>query len=137
MGTVPQGFGPLARVSPFIELIGPVFERRGEDGVSIGLSVATKHANRRGMCHGGVLASLADIALGYSVAASTGGKVTMVTASLTIDYAGSAKVGDWIESEVEVQHAGSRLAFANCYLVAAGKRVVRASAIFAVAAKAR
>jgi len=136
MASVPQGFQPLARLSPFIELIGPVFERRREDGVSLGLHVAPKHANRRGMCHGGVLASLADIALGYAVAASTGGKVAMVTASLTIDYAGSAKVGEWIESEVEVQRTGSRLAFANCYLVAAGKRVVRASAIFAVASKA-
>ncbi len=136
METVPQGFRPLSRISAFIELIGPVYERRDDRGVSLGLHVAPKHANRRGICHGGVLASLADIALGYAVAASTGGKTTMVTASLTIDYAGSAKVGEWLESEVEVQRTGSRLAFANCYLVASGKRVVRASAIFAVASKA-
>ena len=54
---------------------------------------------------------------------------------LSIDYASPAKVGDWIESEVEIQQAGARLAFANCYLVAAGRRIARASAIFARAGK--
>jgi acyl-coenzyme A thioesterase PaaI-like protein len=56
----------------------------------------------------------------------------MVTASLTIDYAGSASEGDWLESHVDVQKMGSRLAFANCYIIAAGERIARASAVFAV-----
>ena len=56
------------------------------------------------------------------------------TVSLSLDYAGSAKVGDWVASEVEVQKTGARLAFANCYLVADGTRIVRASAIFALSA---
>jgi uncharacterized protein (TIGR00369 family) len=87
------------------------------------------------MCHGGVLAMLADLALGYAVLAKTGGKAELVTAQLSIDYAGAAKVGDWVESAVEIQRVGSRLAFANCYLLADGQRIVRASAIFARAGK--
>jgi hypothetical protein len=43
----------------------------------------------------------------------------------------AAKAGDWVESAVEIQHVGSRLAFANCYLMVGAKPIVRASAIFA------
>jgi len=56
-----------------------------------------------------------------------------VTANLTLDFAGTAKVGDWLETSVDVQKQGSRLAFANCFIVAAGERIVRASAVFLVA----
>ena len=36
-----------------------------------------------------------------------------------------------IESDVRIQRIGARLAFADCYLLAGGVRIVRASAIFA------
>ena len=104
--------------------------------MSIGLAIEAKHTNSRGICHGGVLATLADLALGYAMLAKSGEisgerQGSFVTAHLAVDYAGAAKVGDWIESNVEIQHVGSRLAFANCYLVAGKRPIVRASAIFA------
>jgi acyl-coenzyme A thioesterase 13 len=60
----------------------------------------------------------------------------MQPVSLTIDYAGSARVGDWVEARAEVQRVGSRLGFANCYLLTGEQRIVRASAIFALGRKA-
>lgn len=131
----PSGFRRIAKSSPFNELVGPLYERRDGDEVRIGLRIEAKHANSRGICHGGLLATLADLALGYAMLARSGGKGGFVTAHLSVDYAGSAKLGDWIESAVEVQRMGARLAFANCYLVAGGRRIVRASAIFARAEK--
>ena len=65
----------------------------------------------------------------------TEGKTAYVTAQLSIDYAGAARIGDWIESRVEIQRVGARLAFANCYLIVEERRIVRASAIFARADK--
>jgi acyl-coenzyme A thioesterase 13 len=128
----PAGFRALTRLSPFNALVGPLYlaKRRGRE-LSIGLRIEKKHTNSRGICHGGVLATLADLCLGYAMHAKMGGKVSFVTAHLAVDYAGAARVGDWIESEVEIQRMGTRLAFANCYLVAEGRRIVRASAIFA------
>lgn len=41
---------------------------------------------------------------------------SVVTASLTIDYAVSAKVGDWLEVRTDVLKSGGRLTFANCYV---------------------
>jgi uncharacterized protein (TIGR00369 family) len=121
----------MERLSPFNALVGPLYERRDGDAVSIGLQIEQKHTNSRGICHGGVLATLADLALGYSMLARSGDKASFLTAHLAVDYAGAAKTGDWLESKVEIQRVGARLAFANCYLVANGKPIVRASAIFA------
>ena len=135
MKEVPDGFRAISRLSPFNALVGPLYERRRGDEVSIGLRIEEKHSNSRGICHGGLLATVADLALGYVMLARTGGKGGFVTANLSVDYAGAAHIGDWIESQVEVQRMGSRLAFANCYLVCGESRIVRASAIFALGGK--
>jgi len=130
---VPEGFRRVQRprLNPFNELVGPFYEcRRGEE-VSLGLRIEERHTNSRGICHGGLLATMADLALGYamlSIARQSG----FVTVNLSLDFAGSARAGDWVESAVEVQKTGARLAFANCYLVANDLRIVRASAIFAL-----
>ena len=128
---VPAGFERIEQLSPFNALVGPLYERREAGSVSIGVRIEEKHANSRGICHGGMLATLADLALGYAMIAHSGGRAGFVTAHLAIDYAGAARLGDWVASEVEIQRVGSRLAFANCYLVSGTTRIVRASAIFA------
>ena len=135
MKDLPAGFHAIPRLSPFNALVGPLYERRRGTEVSIGLRIEEKHSNSRGICHGGLLATVADLSLGYAMLAKTGGKGGFVTAHLAVDYAGAARIGDWIESAVEVQRMGSRLAFANCYLVCGESRIVRASAIFALAGK--
>ena len=55
----------------------------------------------------------------------------LLAASVTTDFAGSARIGDWVEAHVDVHKIGGRLAFANCYLVCNGERIVHASAVFA------
>ncbi len=129
---VPAGFREIERLSPFNALIGPLYARRRKGReLSIGIRIERKHVNSRGICHGGLLATLADLSLGYAMHAKAEGKIGFVTAHLAVDYAGSARIGDWIESQVEIQRMGTRLAFANCYLAAGKRRIVRASAIFA------
>lgn len=138
MDNVPAGFKPVHRPTrqPYNELVGPFYERRDEAGVSIGIRIEERHLNSRGICHGGFLSTMADLALGYGMlhALKSGGG--FVTAHLSLDFAGSAKEGDWVESKVEVQKVGGKLAFANCYLMVGEARIVRASAIFALPSKA-
>lgn len=74
MADAPEGFRLVPRASPSNDLIGPLYENRGGNEVSIGLRIEAKHANSRGTCHGGLLATLADLALGYAMLARTGGK---------------------------------------------------------------
>lgn len=129
---LPPDFSPLLRSSPALELIGPLYGRGEGSLLEIGLRVEQKHCNARGTVHGGVLAMLADVALGYAMAFSTEPPTAAVTANLSLDFAGSAIPGDWLQTKVDIQKQGSRLAFANCYVSKGGERIVRASAVFLV-----
>ncbi|PAV25034.1 esterase [Tamilnaduibacter salinus] len=134
MNEIPEGFGPLSRTSPFTELLGPIYEKADCSGLVIGLFAEKKHCNARGIVHGGVLGTLADIAMGYSAAFSTEPPTPIVTTSQTLDYAGKANQGDWIEVHTDVQKVGRRTAFANGYFHVDSKRIARASAVFSVVA---
>lgn len=128
----PPGFEPLFRTSPFLDLVGPFFHRKLADGTFVvGLRILPKHANARGTAHGGLLLTLLDIAIGYRTASSQEPPAALTTASVTADFAGAPKVGEWVEAHVDVQKVGGRLAFASAFLVVGGERVVRGSAVFA------
>ncbi len=130
MSDVPGGFEPLFRTSPYTQTIGPLYHRKGSDPLVLGVRILDKHANARGFAHGGLLLTLADVALGYALAFRESPPAALVTANISADFAGSAKVGDWVEAHVDIQKSGKRLAFANAYLTANGERILRASAVF-------
>jgi acyl-coenzyme A thioesterase 13 len=129
----PEGFGPLFRTSPVLELIGPIYCRGSGEQLVLGLQIEDKHCNARGVAHGGILAALADVALGYTMAFATDPPTALITVNLSLDFAGTAKAGDWLETTVDIHKLGSRLAFANCFIAAGGQRIVRASAVYLVA----
>lgn len=135
MSLAPDGFEPIFRTSPYLELLGPILNKKTPDGLVIGLRAEAKHCNAREQVHGGLLSSLADIALGYNTAFAGKTPVPIVTTSLTIDYAGAAKLGDWVEIHTDVQKVGSTMAFANCYFFVEQKRIARASAVFSVVSR--
>ena len=127
-----EGYTTLFRSSPFLDRTGPFYSKGKGQSLSIGLRVRDHHLNARGLVHGGVLLTMADIALGYAMATSENPPIAAVTSHLSADFAGSAKLGDWVESRVDIQKIGRTLAFANVYLLAGDIRIVRASGVFAV-----
>lgn len=133
--TIPEGFEPLFRSSPFLERTGPFFSSGRGAHLRIGMRVLEHHLNARGYVHGGALMTMADIALGYAMASSADPPVQAVTSHISTDFAGSAKLGDWVESSADIQKVGRTLAFCNVYLHVGEQRIVRASGIFAVTSK--
>jgi acyl-coenzyme A thioesterase PaaI-like protein len=127
---VPAGFEPLFRTSPYTEAIGPLYCLKGSQPLVLGVRILEKHVNARGLAHGGLLLTMADIALGYAMAFREDPPASLITASLSADFAGSARIGDWVEAHVDIQKSGSHLAFANAYLIVGGERILRASAVF-------
>ncbi|HWI38710.1 MAG TPA: PaaI family thioesterase [Burkholderiales bacterium] len=98
-------------------MIGPVYSRgKGRDLV-LGLRAGQKHCNMRGTVHGGILATLADITIGYSLAFSTEPPTAAVTTNLTLDFLSGTQKGDWL---------------GNCYITRGAERIARASAVFLV-----
>ena len=103
-----------------------------DDVVAIGLRIEEKHCNSAGTAHGGLVATMADVALGNSIGHASisdeereqwreGGyelkrpPVPRVTVNLSTDHAGFAKVGHWVEMNVDIQKLGKSMSFANAY----------------------
>ncbi len=131
---VPPGFERIKRGGPFVAGLGDLYYRRNGADIVIALRVTQRHTNMRGIAHGGLLASLADTALGIGLTLWCEGKQSFVTVSLTTDFLAAARPGDWVEAHVQVERIGGRVAFAGCHLEAGGKRLLRATGVFAVMA---
>ena len=84
----------MGRTSPLLELLGPFYSRGAGADLVLGLRVAEKHTNARGFAHGRVLLPLADVALGYAAEGSVDPPARLITASISADFAGSARPGD-------------------------------------------
>lgn len=135
--TLPEGYAPHFRKSRFTDPWEPLFSKKEAMQVSIGLWLGEAHCNSRGLVHGGLIASLADNAMGLSCAAAleTEGKPApsgLVTVNLSADYLGSAKLGQWLATDTNFVRTGRSLCFAGCLIHADGTPVARAIATFKV-----
>jgi uncharacterized protein (TIGR00369 family) len=132
---IPAGFEPHFRKSPFTEPWEPLYSRRTDKAVIMGLRLAKPHTNARGLIHGGLIASLADNAMGYCCGQALGGTFSLVTIGLAVDFIGSAKVGQWLAVEPDVIRTGSTICFAQCFIKADDAVIARANATFRVVPK--
>jgi|SRR6516164_3000484 len=132
---IPEGFQPHFRKSPFTEPWEPLYSKKTEKAVIIGLRLAKPHTNSRGLIHGGLIASLADNAMGYSCALVMGWTTSLVTISLAVDYVGSAEIGQWLAVESEVIKTGSTICFAQSLIKADDTVIARANGTFRVVPK--
>ena len=132
---IPEGFEPHFRKSPLTEPWEPLYSKRTDKAVIIGLRLATPHTNSRGLIHGGLIAALADAAMGYSCAQAMDWSSSLVTISLGIDFIGSAEIGQWLRVEGEAIKTGSTICFAQSLIKAGDAVIARANATFRVVPK--
>jgi acyl-coenzyme A thioesterase PaaI-like protein len=76
---IPEGFERHFRQSPLTDPWEPLYSKRTENAVIIGLRLAKPHTNGRGLIHGGLIAALADNAMGHSCDHQMGGVSSLVT----------------------------------------------------------
>ena len=133
----PAGFEPHLRRSPLTEPWEPIFSRRLPDRVIIGLYAREPHTNSRGMVHGGLIAALADNAMGLScvvvlTAQERKPEGGLVTVSMATDFIGAAKLGQWVAFDTSYVRTGRTLCFAQAFITADGEVIGRADARFKV-----
>jgi uncharacterized protein (TIGR00369 family) len=132
---IPEGFEPHFRKSPMTDPWEPLYSKRTDKAVIIGLRLAKPHTNGRGLVHGGLITALADNAMGYSCAQTMGWTTSLVTISLAVDFIGTAQVGQWCAVETEVIKTGSTICFAQCLVKADDAVIARANGTFRVVPK--
>ena len=134
---IPEGFEHHFRKSPLTDPWEPLYSKRSERAVILGLRLAKPHTNARGLIHGGLIAALADNAMGYSCAHVMGGASSLVTIGLAVDFIGTAEVGQWLTVESDVIKTGSTICFAQSFIKADDVVIARANGTFRVVPKKR
>lgn len=129
---IPEGFTRHARTSPLTEPWEPIYSKTTSQAVIIGLRLATPHTNSRGIVHGGLIATLADNAMGLSCGLHLKAPGRLLTISLSVDYLGSANIGQWLEVDTNFVKAGGSICFAQSLITADGVPCARANATFKV-----
>lgn len=132
---IPAGFEPHFRKSPMTEPWEPIYSKKTDRAVIIGLRLAKPHTNGRGLIHGGLIAALSDNAMGYSIAQAMGWTTSLVTISLAVDFVGTAQIGQWLAIETEVIKTGHTICFAQSLAKADDVVIARANATFRVVPK--
>jgi len=127
---VPEGFERHTRRSGLTDPWEPIYARRLHGEVRLGFRGAAPHANSRGFIHGGLISALADNAMGLSCGQHLPDVSGLVTVSLSIDFIGTAKIGQWIEIRPEVIKTGKSLCFARALVMADESICARASGVF-------
>lgn len=131
---IPAGFHPIPIGGEFIANVGPLYLRHEGDEVQLGFRVERRHTNPLEICHGGMLASFADMLLPMTVHRKSKevGFRFLPTISLQVDYLAPAPLGAWVEGEAQVLRVTRSIVFAQGTAHADGVPCLRVSGVFKI-----
>lgn len=124
------GFAPARFTPGFLDHGGPYWLKPMEGRTLVGLRMAAHHMNYRDMAHGGVLTTLADVALSYQVFASEDPPVPVATASLTTNFLAPARLGDWLVADARIDRIGGRSAHVSGQVLRGDEPLATMSGVF-------
>ena len=128
---VPDGFRVATISGDFLAFNGPLYARLVERRVQLGFRVQQRHTNPMGVCHGGMLATFADMLVPctnmYDLSRE---RRFLPTISLNIDYLGPARLGAWVQGEAQVLRTTRNMLFGQGLVTADGELALRFSGVF-------
>lgn len=128
---IPEGFRTAPVGGAFLAHNGPLYARREGERFQLGFRVEERHTNPLGICHGGMLATFADMLLPCVVLAQPGFERRFLpTISLQVDYLAPAALGAWVQGQGEVLRRTRSVVFAQGLVTADGVPAMRVSGIF-------
>jgi uncharacterized protein (TIGR00369 family) len=112
--------------------LGPLWVRATDEVRVLGMIVDDYHCNNNlGTIHGGAVMTLADIGLGYGVAAVLDG-FGCVTVSLQTQFVSVARIGDFVICRPEVIRRSKHLVFVRGLITTGDTTVASAEGIWKV-----
>lgn len=116
---------------PFDEFLGLQYERMNEAEVKLTLPVQPLFINTLGVVHGGIISSLADIAMGNIFEVAANSTQTIMTVDLKVTYLKAAK-GEYILAHAKLVKKGNMLSHVDCFIYDDNQNLVaKAYGIFA------
>ena len=131
---VPPGFRRFRAGSGFIAVNGPLYFLHEGAKFRLGFRVEARHCNPMGICHGGMLATFADMLLpmGTVMQVKELHDRFLPTVSLQVDYIGPARLGDWVDGEMQVLRTTRAMVFAQGLVKSGGAIALRCSGVFKI-----
>jgi uncharacterized protein (TIGR00369 family) len=118
----------VVKQNGFGELAGPIW-RHGD--ARFGFLVEAKHLNFADIVHGGMLATLADQAMGMTAMRATGNK-PHATIELNIQFVGAVRLNDFVEAHCEVVRLTRAIIFMQSKLMVGTRLVANATGIWKI-----
>lgn len=115
----------------FNSFVGPYYEPEGGDGSRCGFMTDERHGNKRGVTHGGMIATSFDVALGNAAWKAASGQ-RCATVQLTIQYIGALNLHEFAEISVETVRATRSLVFLRGIMVADGRIIATADGVWKI-----
>ena len=115
----------------FMHLIGADLTSIAPGHITVGLPLGQQHQQQRGFAHGGLVATLADLAAGFAAVTLVPDDYGVVTAELKISYLHPG-VGQQLKAIGWVLKAGRRLHFCEAEVWCDELLIAKASATMAV-----
>lgn len=128
-------WAPCPDQAGFIDLVGPFWQRPGDDGPRYGFVARPEHANLIGVVQGGMLMTFADRVLGLRAWSLVDG-TPCVTVQFEMQFVAATRIGDLVELQPEVVHRTSSLIFLRGTLTTQGRPVAAATGIWKVLRRA-
>ena len=127
---VPEGFVAFNPRDDFVGYVGPLYIKPESDGLRVGFLIDRRHTNPMGVAHGGMMMTVADMALGIGCGYVTGLRFPHPTVSLNCDFMRGPKLGQFVEGKARIARRTRHFIFANCELTADGEVMMTASGVF-------
>jgi uncharacterized protein (TIGR00369 family) len=130
---IPEGFREIEIGGPFIAHNGPLYGKWDGKRLYMGFRVEERHTNPLQICHGGMLATFADMLIPCaSMYQCVMERHFLPTISLQVDYMGASKLGAWVQGEADVLKTTRNMIFGQALVSADGQPVMRVSGIFKI-----
>jgi uncharacterized protein (TIGR00369 family) len=128
---IPEGFRPIKVGGPFVFHSGPLYGKWTGQRLLMGFRVEERHTNPLKMCHGGMLATFADMLIPCAAMYQNEMERRFLpTINLQIDYMSAAPLGAWIQGEADVLRTTRNMLFGQGLVTADGEPALRVSGIF-------
>jgi uncharacterized protein (TIGR00369 family) len=128
--TVPEGW-VLLPTKAFGTHVGPFYRPASADALVCGFMADERHGNKRGVVHGGMLATAFDVALGNACWDAAGQRPS-ATVQLNVQFVGALNLGEFATIRSEVIRATRSLVFARAVMTVDDRTVATGEGVWKI-----
>jgi uncharacterized protein (TIGR00369 family) len=130
--SVPEGWIHLP-TKAFGTHVGPFYQPAGGSTLQCGFVADARHGNKRGVVHGGMLATAFDVALG-NASWEAASRKPCATVQLSVQYVGAMQLGEFAAIQAEIIKTTRSLVFIRGIMTVEDRIIATAEGVWKILA---